>query len=128
MAKKILPEGYEQRIRDKLGVDDAYLPDSVLNQKDCVDIAEANIISQVPDYETLSGDKELYLEAATVCECAIVVIGTMRARLPENTRGPHIEYTVKADWDKRRRELITERIDYISKTVSYPKVRHFGKA
>ena len=63
MANRILvDDGWQQRIRDKMGVDNAYLSDSVLEQPDCIDIAEANIISMVPDYSILDGDSKTYLE------------------------------------------------------------------
>jgi hypothetical protein len=129
MANRILTGvGWQGRVRDKLGVDAAYLPDSALEQPDCIDVAEQNIISETPGYATLSDEKTIYLEAATVCECALIVVATMRARLPERTRGPHAEYDVKASWDKRREELMRERTGYLSRILTYPSVRHFGKA
>ena len=45
MANKILTaENWQQRIRDKLGIDIAYLPNTVIEQPDYITIAESNII------------------------------------------------------------------------------------
>lgn len=126
MSNRILTaEGWQGRVRDKLGISDAYLPDTTLNQPECITIAEANIIKIVPDYASLSGDDRVYLEAATVCECAVIVCSTMKARLPERTAGPHAQYDVKADWNKRRTELESERNRYLAEVVTIPAVTYF---
>jgi hypothetical protein len=71
MANRILTtDGWQQRIREHMGVDAAYLPDSAIEQPEYITVAEANIIEQVPDYINLIDDKKVFLEAAVVCECA----------------------------------------------------------
>ena len=57
-----------------MGVDDAYLPDDLLNSPDIITLAEANIISQIPDYATLTNDLRVYLEYAVVLECCILCV------------------------------------------------------
>ena len=75
MANRILKNDYwEKRIRDKMGVDDAYLPDDLLNSPDIITLAEANIIEQIPDYATLTGDLRVYLEYVVVLECCILYV------------------------------------------------------
>lgn len=129
MPNRILTtEGYEGRIRSKLGVDAAYLPDADINQPDIITIAEANIIKVVPDYATLTGDDLVYLEAATVCECAILLCPSMPARLPKKEQGPSFTVELDVDWTEKQAKLEAERdgfIDNIS-TVTYDDIPHFG--
>lgn len=135
MANLILTaEGWQGRVRNRLGVDDAYLPDTDIAQPDIISVAEANIIEQVPGYAALTDDptgtpptfKRTWLEAAAVCECAILLCPSMAARLPAREQGPHFTREIAADWDKKRRELETERDGYIGRIVTLVTVPHFG--
>lgn len=118
MANKILTiEGWQQRIRDKLGVDAAYLPDAAIEQPEAITIAEANIIAQLPDYGSLENDKKVYLEAAVVCECASLLCLSMPARLPVKESGPHENHELVIDWEKKKIDLETERDGYIGKIL-----------
>lgn len=129
MANKILTAtGFESRIRSKLGVDAAYVPDADINQPDIIAIAEANIIKVVPDYDTLSGDDLVYLEAATVCECAILLCPSMPARLPVKEQGPSFTREIEVDWTEKQSKFKAERDRFISNisTVAYIDVPHFG--
>ena len=118
MENRILIEtGWEQRIRDKLGVDPAYLPDEVIRQPDCINVAEANIISTIPDYSTLDGDSKLYLEYAVVLECCILLSTGMDARLPKKETGPHAGHELWIDWTKKKIEFQEERDNYIGKIL-----------
>ena len=129
MANKILKtEGFEGRIRSKLGVDAAYIPDADINQPDIVLIAEANIIRVVPDYDALTGSDLIYLEAATVCECAILLCPSMPARLPVKEQGPSFTREIEVDWTEKQVKLEAERDRFISNisTVAYIDVPHFG--
>ena len=129
MANKILKtKGFEGRIRSKLGVDAAYIPDADINQPDIVLIAEANIIRVVPDYDALTGDDLIYLEAAAVCECAILLCPSMPARLPVKEQGPSFTREIEVDWTEKQVKLEAERDRFISNisTVAYIDVPHFG--
>ncbi len=109
MANKILvSEGWQQRIRDKLGVDIAYLPDSVIEQPDYITIAESNIIKVRPDYLTLMDDNKIYLEAAVVCDCARLLCPSMKTRLPKSESGPSFKVELETDWDKVALDLTIE--------------------
>lgn len=137
MDNRILnKEGWQQRIRDKMGVDFAYLPDSAIEQPDIIQVAEANIISMVPDYEALDVDARLYLENATVLECCILLAPSMAARLPAKSIGPHARYELGINWDQKKAEFVEERNSSLNKiaeltglpyptlptfTVTYPK-------
>jgi len=129
MANKILTAtGFESRIRSKLGVDAAYVPDADINQPDIIAIAESNIIRVVPDYDALTGDDLIYLEAATVCECAILLCPSMPARLPVKEQGPSFTREIEVDWTEKQVKLEAERDRFISNisTVAYIDVPHFG--
>lgn len=127
MANLILTEvGWESRVRNRLGVDDVQLPDIDIGQPDIIDVAEANIIEQMPDYASLTGSKRKWLEAATVCECAILLCPSMAARIPARTQGPHLTVGIEADWDAKRADLEFERDTYIGRIVPLPEVEHFG--
>lgn len=128
MSNRILKDdGWEQRIRDKMGVDIAYLPDSAIRQPEIIAAAEANIIAQVPDYANLSDDKKVYLEAAVVCECATLLCPSMPARLPVRQQGPGVTHQLEVDWEKRKAEFEAERDAYIGKILPpFPTLLHFG--
>lgn len=130
MPNKILTSpGWEGRIRSKLGVDAAYLPDADLQQPEIIDIAEANIIDMVPSYASMTGSDRVYLEAATVCECAILACPSMPARLPAKEQGPHVTYELDTDWTKLQAILGVDRDGYLTKIVDaggLATVPHFG--
>ena len=127
MANLILTSvGWEQRVRDKLGVDSAYVPDAAIQQPEIITVAEANIIEQVPEWGSLTGTDRVYLEAAVVCECAALLCKSMPARLPNREQGPHFTREVAVDWEKRRQELEDERDNYIGKIALIPDLPHFA--
>lgn len=110
MPNKILvEEGWEQRIRDKLGVDDANLPDSIIQQPDYITIAESNIIKAFPEYASLVDVDKVYIEAAVVCECARLLCPSLKARLPKIESGPAYKVELNVDWDKVALDLEAER-------------------
>lgn len=114
MANRILiEENWEERVRNKIGVDNNYLPDSAINSPDVITIAEANIISQIPEYESLTGDLKVYLEYVVVLECCILLCPSMPARLPKKEAGPHGNYELGNDWSKLKAELENERNRFI---------------
>jgi len=116
MANLILTTaGWQERIRSKIGADIAYLADTVIEQPDIVTVAEATIIEQVDDYASLTGTDLVYLEAATVCECAALLCPSMKVRMPSKEQGPHFTQELTVDWDKKRLDLEDERDRFVSK-------------
>lgn len=127
MANLILTAtGWEERVRNKLGIMEAYLADTDLQQPEIINIAEANIIEQVPDYEDLTGTDLVYLEAATVCECAILVCPTLPTRIPTREQGPHATFELSVDWDKKKASLETDRDTYLSKIITLETIPRFS--
>ena len=118
MENRILTNiGHEERIRSKMGVSEPYLPDDDINQPDCITIAEANIISQIPDYATLTGDLRVYLEYTVVLECCILLCPSMGARLPKKETGPHGSYELGSDWSNKKAEFEEEKNKFIGKIL-----------
>lgn len=118
MENRILTNiGHEERIRSKMGVSEPYLPDDDINQPDCITIAEANIITQIPDYATLTGDLRVYLEYAVVLECCILLCPSMGTRLPKKETGPHGSYELGSDWSNKKAEFEEEKNKFIGKIL-----------
>lgn len=111
----LIDESWQQRIRDKMGVDDAYLPDSAIGQPDIITIAEANIIGQIPDYATLIDDSRTYLETLVVLECCVLLCPSMSARLPKKETGPHAGHELWVNWDNKKNEFINDRNELLGK-------------
>lgn len=109
MANRILKENWQDRVRAKIGVDIAYLPDSDLEQPDIIDVAELNIINIFPDYEDFKGNNLVYLESIVVLECCILLCLSMAARLPKKQSGPHEGHELWVNWDNKKAEFINER-------------------
>ena len=118
--------GWETRIRSKMGIDIAYLPDADLGQPDIIDVAEANIIEQIPDYASKTGTDKIYLEAATVLECAVLLCPSMPARLPKQSESPHVKIMIDTDWNARQEGFEGERDANILKILKLPNMPHFG--
>lgn len=119
MENRILTaESWQQRIRDKMGVDDTYLPDSVIVQSDIITVAESNVIAQISNYTTLIDDSKVYLESAVVLECCILLCSGMATRLPKKESGPHASHELGIDWNKIKKEFIEEKDSYIMKVLN----------
>lgn len=109
MANSILTsDNWQERVRDKIGVDIEYLPDSVLEQPDCITVAEKKIINMIPGYESVSEDNKIMLEYAVVLQCCILLCVGMPARLPKKQSGPHESHELETEWLKRKAELQEE--------------------
>ncbi|HUV85329.1 MAG TPA: hypothetical protein VMV86_06425 [Methanosarcinales archaeon] len=127
MANRILTaEGWEARIQSIMGVNLAYLPNTDIGQPDIITVAEANIIAQIPDYAALTDDDKVYLEAAVVAECSILLCPSMAARLPKKEQGPHETHELDIDWNKKKADFEVERDGYVGKILPPSTLLHFG--
>jgi hypothetical protein len=123
----IVSSGWEQRVRDELGTDEIYVPDSFLRNQ--IGLAEANIIKFVPEWESMPDDKKIYIETAVICECAALVCPSMPARLPKKESGPHAAYELDVDWSELREILLDKRNSCLSETTGeLEEVPFFGLA
>lgn len=117
---------WQKRVRDKLGVDDAYLPDTMIEQPDIIRRAEKEVIKRVPEYAGLSEEGMEWIEMAVVCACAAMLCPTMKVRVPTREQGPHFTRDVEYDWDARKLELEDERDYAIAMVVASTKLPNFG--
>lgn len=124
----IVQAGWEQKVRDELGTDETYVPDSFLQQSTIINLAEANIIKAVPEWESLPDDEKIYLETAVICECAALVCPSMPARLPVREAGPHATYEVKVDWDALQEKLQDKRELCLSEIIEQIEIPFFSLA
>lgn len=111
--------GWEKRIIEKLGVDPAYLSEDVISSPDCITVAEANIIAQIPEYTTIDKESDpwVYLEYAVVLECCILLCPSMSTRLPKKESGEHASYELGTDWSKKKAEFKEEKEETIMKII-----------
>ena len=100
--------GWEDRVRNLLGVEDMYLTDEDIRHPEIIDLAEAEMVARFPNYATLTGPFRVWLEAATVSYCAMLLCPTMKARLPVREQSLHLNRELTVDWDKRKEELFNE--------------------
>ena len=129
MANLILTaDGWQKRIQDKLGTDTTYCPDDLVEQPDIITVAEASIIEQVDNYATLTGTDLVWLQAATVCECAALLCPSMKVRMPSREQGPHFTQELTVDWDKKRLDIEDERDRFVAKINDAVTVPRFGLA
>ena len=115
--KILIEDGWQERVRDKMGVYDSYLPDSAIEQPDCIDVAEANIMNQLPRWNEVSSTGRIYLEAATVLECCVLLCPSMEARLPIKEQGPHETHSLKMDWQEKQMQFEDERNNFLDKIL-----------
>lgn len=115
MANRILTSlDWTDRVRDKVGVDDSHLPDSVLQRPEVITVAEARMIRAIPAWASLVDDDRVFLEAATVAMCAVQVIDSMGARLPKRMKGPDLDIEIEVNWSERKAALEAERNSYLA--------------
>jgi hypothetical protein len=124
---------YTQRVRDKLGISDPnYLPDEVISQPDFIALSEAHIIDIVPNWANLTDDPvhgrfdRQYLEGAVVCECALTLLSTVRARIPTKEQGPHITVTNEIDWVAIEGRIQDDENHYLSNIAPNIQMTYFG--
>jgi hypothetical protein len=106
---RIVKTGWEQQVRDELGADESYVPDSFLQQPTLIDLAEANVMKVIPGWETIPDSERVFLETAVVCECAALACPSMPARLPRKETGPHASYELDIDWFELQKSLQVKR-------------------
>jgi hypothetical protein len=115
---------YYSEIQGRLGVDANILPTADIDALSVLPIAEAKLISSVPDYQTLIGDDKSYLYAAAICMVAAILAPSMAVRIKKSKKD--FDFSIEnqsVDWKKRAIELVDEAyslIDMIStKTVTH---------
>ena len=123
-SNRILTDsGYQDIIRDKIGLDSAALPDTKIDRVDGVEHAEIIIIDRVTDYASLTGDDSHYLKMATIfCVCAVLAKDFGQGKL-KSEKLPDYQYeNFQVDMKKRAKDFwdeVEENLAQIS-TYIYP--------
>ncbi len=115
--------GYQDIIRDKIGLDSIILPDSKIDRMDGVEHAETIIIDRITDYASLTGDDLHYLKIATIfCVCAVLAKDFGQGNL-KSEKLPDYQYeNFKIDMKEKAQDFwdkVEENLAQIS-TYTYP--------
>lgn len=120
MPNLILTDGTHcDRVRALLGVDKAYLSDTVIDSPDFITMSELNMIKLVPNYQELADTDKQYFESATICDLAARLCPSMKNRLPKKSAGVHFQSELSTDWDKLRAMLYYERDNCLQSIGGY---------
>ncbi|WP_145052813.1 hypothetical protein [Paenibacillus xylanexedens] len=107
---KILTTGYEASIRSMLGVKASELPDTDINQRMVLDLAEAKTIRRIPLWADLTDDTDLlYLETAVLAYMCYLLCPSMARRL--NTEVTTIDVKWKkasVNWADKAEEFLAQ--------------------
>ena len=120
MANLILTDGtHYDRVRALLGVDKAYLSDTVIDSPDFITMSELSMIKYVPNYQSLEGNDKILFESAVIYDLAARICPSMKNRLPKKSAGVHFQSELSTDWDKLRAMLYYERDNYLQSISGY---------
>ena len=97
MPPVIVATGYEDTVRNRLGVTSGELPDSVINDRMVIDMAEAAIMRRVPRYNDITDVFDrLLLESAVINYVCYLLAPSMARRLEVEVT------TIDTRWKKER--------------------------
>jgi hypothetical protein len=100
---------YHDEVRARLGVSPGVLPDIDIDAPSVLPVAEALVISRVPEYASLTGDDQNFLYAATISMIAALLAPTMGSRLKASEGDSDYKYTNQnVDWVARGEALTAE--------------------
>ena len=126
MENRILtdPE-YHGIIRDKLGLDDSVLPDTIIERMNGVELAEKVIIKRLTEakltYSTiLAGEDALYLKMATIfCVCALLASDFGQGAL-RSEKLPDYQYeNFQVDMGKKEKDFWGKADEFLCKISGY---------
>lgn len=129
MPNRILTgTGYQEAVRELLGVTAQILPDTTIDRENIITLAEAAIIRQIPTYQaiiTAAGDDAVYLRSATTAQVAAKCCPGLEAKFKTSEQSETgFKYTKNAvDWSKKKAEmeaLSREYIGIISTVITAP--------
>lgn len=113
--KILIGDTYHEEIRGRLGVDDSIVTDVDIDAPSVLPIAEVRIIKDVPNYESLTGDDQLYLYAAAVSLVAAILAPSMGARIKKSKKD--FDFTIeneKVNWSARSDQLQDEAYSFLN--------------
>jgi hypothetical protein len=116
VSNKILTGStYFAEIQGRLGVDANILPNADIDARSVLPIAEARVISSVPDYATLTGRDTDYLYTAAICMVAAILAPSMPAKIKKSKKDFDFSFENQVvDWGKRSIQLLDEWYSFIN--------------
>lgn len=110
MANKILiGSTYYSEIRGRLGVSVSDLPDTDIDARSVMNIAENKVIESVPDYETLTGSDSDYVYTAAICMVAAILAPSMATRIKKSKKDFDSGFENQAvKWDQVKLQLLDD--------------------
>lgn len=121
MPNRILTiEGYQDAIRELLGVTVLMLPDTAIDRENIITIAESAVIKQVPNYAEIIADIEnsddaVYLRSAVISQVAARCCPGLEAKFKTSEQS-ETGYNYKkenVDWTKKKVEFEAQATEYI---------------
>ena len=105
---KILQEGFEDSVRTRLGVKKSELLDEDIRDKFIAGLAETVVIKRVPDYESITDEKDqMFLESAVNYYICYLLAPTMPNKIKYKVSTIEVKWEkLKTDWEKRAEEFL----------------------
>ena len=121
---KILQEGFEDSVRTRLGVKKSELPDEDIRDKFIAGLAETVVIKRVPDYESITDEKDqMFLESAVNYYICYLLAPTMPNKIKYKVSTIEVKWEkLKTDWEKRAEEFLALYEEALSQIESVPVV------
>lgn len=118
----VLQAGFESAVRTKLGVTDAELPDSEINNRYISDFAEKFVLKRVPNYTSITDDFEkALLENAIISYICYLLCPTMARRIKVEVQTIDVKWrTDKVKWDALKDQFMADMEQSLSQITSVP--------
>lgn len=113
----IIGDDYATRIRNRLGVTDADLAATDIDEM--LPAVEYDIADRITTYASLAGKDAIYLKTGTVAALAAAMCPVLRAKLPRVEKGLSTSFESAENWDKKQEELLAEKEKYLSLITGY---------
>ncbi|MCR8656936.1 hypothetical protein [Paenibacillus endoradicis] len=132
MTNRILnTDTYHDEVRSRLGVGEDVVSNTEIDAPSVIKIAEAKVISSVPNYDVLEENEVDYLYAAVVCMVAAILAPSMSARIKKAKKD--FDFTIEnreVNWSNLKDQLMEEVNELISLIVdgNSPVIPVFGLA
>lgn len=133
MENKILTtETYHEEVRGRLGVGEDIVSNTDIDALSVLPIAEAKVITAVPDYDELVDDDRSYVYAAAISMVAAMLAPSMTARIAKSKKD--FDFSIEnqvVDWRACGIQLVDDAyalIDLISTVTPSADAPVFGVA
>lgn len=112
---KILSPGYEDQVREMMGVKPSDLPDSAIQSDQIVGIAETMVIRRVPGYANLKDPGDLlYLQRAVLSYICYLLAPSMPNRVKTSVQTIDVTWQIqRVDWAAKEQDFYQDFEDAI---------------